>query len=232
MPVDEVREVLAAHLLAELAQAVGDEPVVLRQQIRAHLGNLPPGKIAVNAVEKGAVVVELGWEGIEQVRGLQHVLHRVVDVALQHDGRIGVQHVAPAGVAARGHVILQDLHGIGVLEVHARHLVEGDAVPQAHQAKPSFALGVHAAEQVRRGGLSAGQKNSVGRDFLVDVRLARAPRPQLAEIVVALGQRHHALDEVQALLLGERRGLVARRAQEQRLPLLAGEVAPLGDHRV
>ena len=35
----------------------------------------------------------------------------------------------------------------------------------------------------------------------LDVRLARAPRPQLAEVVVALGQRHHALDEVQPFIM-------------------------------
>ena len=47
-----VRKVLAAHLLAKLRQAVGDQAVMPGQQARAHLGNLPARQIVMDTVKE------------------------------------------------------------------------------------------------------------------------------------------------------------------------------------
>ena len=127
--------VALAHALAELAQAIGDEPVTLREQVAAHLGHLPAGKVAVDAVEEGRILVELGWERVEQVRRFEHVLHAVVDVSLEHHRRIAVEAFPATGVRAAGHVPFENLYGIHVLEMHTSDLVECHDVPVSNQAR-------------------------------------------------------------------------------------------------
>ncbi len=209
---------------------------MLGEKIAAHLRNLPPGQIAVDAIEVGRIVVELLGKRIEQMRHLQHVLHGVVYIAFQHNGGIGVDLVASAGVAARGHVVLHDLHGISILEAHARHLVEGDAIPQAHQTHAHSVSArtccAHVAEEVRRRRLAARKQNGIGRHFFVHMGFARTARPQFAQIVVTLDEGHHTFQEMQTLSLGQDSGLVAGRPQEQRLPLLGREGRPVGNHLV
>ena len=100
----------------------------------------------------------------------------------------------------------------------------------ADQPQPRRTARVHAPEQVGRGGLPAGKQDGVGRNLLVDVAFARAARPQFAQVVVALHQRHHALDEMHALALGQHAGLVARRAQQHVKPFVAREVLALLNH--
>ena len=102
----------------------------------------------------------------------------------------------------------------------------------AHQANTIGTRGVHAAKEVCRGGLAARKQNRVGRDLLVDMALARAARAQLAEVVVMLDQRNHALNKVQALALGELVRLVAGRAQQHVEPFVACEVLAALDHLV
>ena len=131
--VDMVRKVLAAHLLAKLRQAVGDQAVMPGQQARAHLGNLPARQVVMDAVEEGRIVVKLRRERIKQVRGLKDVLHGVVDVTLKDHGGIGVDLVAAARIAAARHIVLHDLHGIGILKAQAGDLVERHAVPVTYQ---------------------------------------------------------------------------------------------------
>ena len=152
--VDEMGVVALAHLLEELRQAVRDEAVALREQVRPHLGHLPARQVAVDAVEEGAVVVELGWEGVEQVGGLEDIGDGVVDVALEDHGGLGVVAVGSAAKGAVGHVALHDLDGVHVFEVHAGDLVEGDRVPVAHEAHGPVAR-VVAGEELGRGGLAA-----------------------------------------------------------------------------
>ena len=202
------------------------------QQARAHLGNLPARQVIVDTVKEGRIVVKLWRERIKQVRGLKNVLHGVVDVAFKDHGGIGVDLVAAARIAAARHVVLHDLHGIGVLKAHAGDLVERHAVPVAHQAHTVGAHGVHTAEQVGRGGLAARKQDGVGRDLFVDVTLTGAAGTQLAQIVVALDERHHALDKVQALFLGKLAGLIASRAQQHIEPLVARKVLALVDHGI
>ena len=230
--VDKMRVVATAHLLAKLRQTIGNKAVVPRKQARAHLGDLPSGQRVVDAVEERRVVVELRWERVKEVCGLEHVLHRIVDIALEHHRGIGVDLIAAARVAAACHVILHDLHGIGVAKAHAGDLVKRHAIPMAHQAHAVGTHGVHAAKEVCRGGLATREQNRVGRDLLVDMALARTARTQLAQVVVMLDQRNHALNKVQALALGELVRLVAGRAQQHVEPLVAREVLAALDHLV
>ena len=230
--VDMVRKVLAAHLFAKLRQAVGDQTVMTSQQARAHLRNLPARQVIVDTVKEGRIVVKLRRERIKQVRSLKDILHGVVDVALKDHGGIGVNLVAAARIAAARHVVLHDLHGVGVLKAHAGDLVKRHAVPVAHQAHAIGAHGVHAAEQVGRGGLAARKQDGVGRDLFVDMALAGAAGTQLAQVVVALDQRHHALDKVQALFLGKLAGFVASRTQQHVEPLVARKVLALVNHGI
>ena len=199
VPVDVVREVASAHGVEEFAQAVGDEAVALADEVRAHLGNLPAGQVAVDAIEERAVIVKLGRERVEQVRGLEYVGHGVVDIALEHHGSLGVERLGAASECAVGHVALHDLDGVLVAEVHASDLVEGDAVPVPHQADALSCTRRVVGEELCRGGLPAGEQVGVGRDLGVDVRLARSARPQFAQVVVELHKRHHAREEVHAL---------------------------------
>ena len=230
--VDMVRKVLAAHLLAKLRQAVGDQAIMPGQQARAHLGNLPARQVIVDTVEEGRIVVKLRRERIKQVCGLKDVLHGIVDVALKDHGGVGVNLVAAARVAAARHVVLHDLYGVSVLKAHAGDLVERHAIPMAHQAHAVGAHGVHTAEQVGRGGLPARKQDGVGRDLFVDMALTGTAGTQLAQVVVALDERHHTLDKVQALFLGKLAGLIASGAQQHVEPLVARKVLALFDHGI
>ena len=131
--------------------------------------------------------------------------------------------VTATGERTRGHVVLHDLDAILVLEGDARHFIEGHHVPQADQ--PDLTPG-HVVEQVRHRRLSAGDQDAVRADFLVDVALARAPRPKFGEVVVVLDQRDHAGQQVPLHPLAEVRRLHAGRTQQHVDPLLLGEGPP------
>ena len=217
--------------MAELRETIGDEAVAPGDEVRTHLGNFPTGQIAVDAVEERAVVVKLRRERLEEVRGFEDVLHAVVDVALEDHRRLGIEQLASAAEGAVGHIALHDLDGVGVLVVHARNLVEGDAVPVAHQADAARARHV-IGKQHRGGCLSAGEQVGIGRYLGIDMRFARAARPQFAEVVVELDERNHADEEVHALARGERAGFVTGGAQDERDPFIGGELTAPGDDLV
>ena len=163
--------------------------------------------------------MELRRERDQQVARLEHVLHRVVDVALVHHGGVGVELILATCERAGGHVVLEDLNGVHVLEVHARHLIKGDAVPVAHQAHTLHgaraAACVHATEQVCRGGLATGKQNRIRRDLLVHMTLARTARSKLAQVEVALRERDEAGDVMELLLGRERAGFIAAATQDE-----------------
>ena len=78
--VDGVGEVALAHLAHELGQIVGDQAVLVGEELRAHLRHLPAGDVGVEAIEEGGVDHALR-ERRQQVAGLHQRVHRLVDVA-------------------------------------------------------------------------------------------------------------------------------------------------------
>ena len=87
----------------------------------------------------------------QQVAGLHHGLHRLVDVAHKHHGSTGVDGLAPTAEGAGSHVVLHDLHAVVVFEADARHFVKSHHIPQADQAHLACA---HVVEQVGHRGLA------------------------------------------------------------------------------
>ena len=85
-------------------------------------------------------------------------------------------------------------------------------------------------EHPRHRGLPAADQVRVRTDLLKQVRLARAPRPELHHVVVALYKGHHPQQQSALLPLGELGGLDADRAEQEVLPLRSREgLAGLGE---
>ncbi len=123
----------------------------------------------------------------------------------------------------RLHVVLEDLDGRLVVELNARHLVEGDDVPQSDQAH--LAAG-HVVEEVGDGGAAPGHEDRVGRYLTVHEGLPRAARPQLDVVEVVFDHRDQATQE-QKLGAGAELGwLEPNGAEEQVPPFVGGELAP------
>ncbi len=117
----------------------------------------------------------------------------LVDITHEHHAGGRRDRIPAAGERPVGHVALHDLDAVRVLEIDAGYLVEGHHVPQPHQA--DLPAG-HIVEEVGHRGLAAGDHDAVRADFLVDVGLARPPRPQFADVVVVLHEGHEARQEV------------------------------------
>ena len=139
--------------------------------LRAELGDLPAGKIAVHPIQEGGIRPHFHGKRIKQTGGFQQHIHALIDVA-NKDHRCGSSlRFLTADKGAGSHVILHDLDAVLVLEADTGHLVKGNAVPKTHKTD-GFAA--HIVEQVGNGGLSAGNQNAVGRDLLIEVRFTRA----------------------------------------------------------
>ena len=158
----------------------------------------------------------------EQVAGLHQRFHCLAlrQVPDEDHRCTRVDGLTAPAERPRGHVVLHDLDAVLILEVDACHLVEGHHVPQAHQA---HLAGAHVVEQVGHRGLAAGHQDGVRADLLVDVALACAARPQLAQVVVVLHQRDHPRQQVPLHTFLEAGWLHARRAQQRVNPLFFGE---------
>ena len=59
-PVDGIAEVPLPHLSQELCQIVHDQAVLVREELRSHFGDFPPGHIRMHAVKKGGIDHGLG----------------------------------------------------------------------------------------------------------------------------------------------------------------------------
>ena len=185
------KHVLAPKLVHDLAEVVGDEAVVLRQRAGVNLGNLPAGQIAVEAVDEGLDLEEVG-QRLEQVVVLlvrQLALH--VEVADQDDGGEGQDLLlAPAELGVL-HVALHDRHeGLGIGEVGVGDLVEDHRVAAADLA--DLARGV-VDEQAGRGRLAARKNGRVVALVAVEVGLAGLPGASsiMLQLVSTSGTSRH-----------------------------------------
>ena len=138
----------------------------------------------MHTVEECAVDHRLR-EWLEQVRCLLQVVHALVDIANEYHGRIRLNRLLATGEGAGRHVVLHDLDAVLILEVDTRHLVECDAIPQAHETDLAAA---HIVEQVRHSGLSTRNQDRIRREFFIDMRLTGTARPELAGVYVVLNQ--------------------------------------------
>lgn len=92
--VDRVGEVALAHLAQVLGQIVDDQAVLVGEELRAHLRDLPARHIGMEPVEEGRVDHGLGKRG-EQMAGLHQGFDGLVDVAHEDHRGIGVDRSLP-----------------------------------------------------------------------------------------------------------------------------------------
>ena len=191
--VDDLGEVVLAQLAERLGEVVDDEPVVVGEELVPHLRDLPAREVEVQPIDEGHVVADDVGHRREEVAGLHHHVDRLVGVAEHRDA--GVARRPPPGRAGTAGLAV-GLHRRDDLLRHLLEvgdLVEADDVPDLHHPLLPAA---HVAEEVgdRR---RAGQQRRVRRDLLDDVALAGAARPELDEVVVALGERDEPDEEEQ-----------------------------------
>ena len=164
---------LLAKLPNKLCQIVGDEAIVVGEMLRAELRYLPTGNIAVHTVKERCVRSHFGREWVKEAGRFQQHIHALIDVA-DEDHRSGRGFFfLSTGKGAGCHIVLHDLDAVLVLEVDTGNLVERHAVPQADQA---HGFSAHVVKQVRNRSLTAGNKDAVRGDFLVDMGFAGASR--------------------------------------------------------
>ena len=155
---------------------------------RAELRYLPTGNITVHTVKERCVRSHFGREWVKEAGRFQQHIHALIDVA-DEDHRSGRGFFfLSTGKGAGCHIVLHDLDAVFVLEVDTGNLVERYAVPQADQA---HGFSAHVVEQVRNRSLTAGNKDAVRGDFLVDMGFTGASRTQLTEVEIVLDKRQH-----------------------------------------
>ena len=141
--------------------------------LRAELRYLPTGNITVHTVKERCVRSHFGREWVKEAGRFQQHIHALIDVA-DEDHRSGRSFFfLSTGKGAGCHIVLHDLDAVFVLEVDTGNLVERYAVPQSDQA---HGFSAHVVEQVRNRSLTAGNKDAVRGDFLVDMGFTGASR--------------------------------------------------------
>ena len=141
--------------------------------LRTELRYLPAGNIAVHTVKERRVRSHFGREWVKKAGRFQQHIHALIDIS-DEDHRSGRGFFfLSTGKGAGRHIVLHDLNAVLVLEVDTGNLVERHAIPQANQA---HGFSAHVVKQVRDGGLTAGNKDAVRGDFLVDMGFTSASR--------------------------------------------------------
>ncbi len=113
----------------------------------------------MHTVEERRVHAHFRRKRVKEAGCFQQHIHALIDVAdKDHRSGRGFFFFA-AGKGTGSHIVLHDLDAVFVLEVDAGNLVECYAVPQPHQAN---GFSAHVVEQVRNGGLTAGNKDVFG----------------------------------------------------------------------
>jgi hypothetical protein len=123
------------------------------------------------------------------VAGALLLLDIDIEVADHGDAALGADALLAAAELAGGHVALEDVDAVLLIERHAGHLVEADHVVLADQAALAIAV---VDEHLGDGGLAARDQVGVGGDLLEKMALAGAAGAQLHQVEVALHKRCHA----------------------------------------
>ena len=141
--------------------------------LRTELRYLPAGNIAVHTVEERRVRSHFGRERVKKAGRFQQHIHALIDIADENHRSGRGFFFFSTGEGTGRHIVLHDLDAVLVLKVDTSNLVKRHAVPQADQA---HSFSAHVVEQVRNGGLTAGNEDAVRGDFFVDMGFAGASR--------------------------------------------------------
>ena len=154
---DAVLHCRQAAAIAQAAPAFAEEvthqtEVAAEVFVGVELGEIPARRVGVDAVLEGRVVAHLTRQGAEQVADALLLLHIDVEVAHHHDPALSADALLAAAEFARGHVALEDVDAVLLIEGDAGHLVKTDHVVLADQAALAVAV---VDEHLGDGGLTA-----------------------------------------------------------------------------
>ena len=180
----------------------------------------------MDAVHERRIVLHLLRKRREEMSFSELILHVDVEVPDHHDAAGRLDRLAAATELSRLHIALEDVHPLLRVELHAGHLVEADDVVLCDEAALP-ASEVH--EHVRDAGLTSGHEVCVRGDLLEEVGLPGTSWPELDSVVVADDEGQHAEKQDVLLALGEGCGFEADAAQQERSPLLQGELRTTAD---
>jgi hypothetical protein len=80
---DRISKVALAHFTVKFREVIHDQPVLVGEEFRSHLGNLPARDISMKAIKESRIDHDIG-KGRQEVTGLHHGIHRLVDVTDKH----------------------------------------------------------------------------------------------------------------------------------------------------
>ena len=214
-----------AAAIAQAAPAFAEEvthqtEVAAEVFVGVELGEIPARRVGVDAVLEGSVVAHLTRQGAEQVADALLLLHIDIEVAHHHDSALSADALLAAAEFARGHIALEDVDAVLLIERHASHLVEADHVELADQAALAVAV---VDEHLGDGGLAARDQVRVRRNLLEQMALTCAAWAQLHQVEVALHKGSHAQQHHHLGPLIEGGWLNADRADQEVAPLICGE---------
>ncbi len=174
----------------------------------------------MDTIQESGVCAHFRRERIKQTTRFQQHIHALIDIAYKYHRSGGSFLFFSTGKGTRCHIVLHDLDAIFILELDARHLVKSNTVPQTDQAD---GLSAHVVEKIGNSGLTAGNQNTVWRDFLVQMALTSGAWAKFAKVIIVLHQRDHTKDQ-QPLLTGiQRIRLHANGSEEHIHPFFLSE---------
>ena len=94
-------------------------------------------------------------------------------------------HFLSSAEASICHIILHDLNGIGIFNLHVGYFVKSHIVPKSHCTN-LFTLII--VQQCRSTGLPTGQQGGIGRELRVKVRLTGTSTSQFYAVIIVLYQ--------------------------------------------
>src|ERR1700734_802057 len=88
-----------------------------------------------------------------------------------------------------GHVVFHDLDCVGIVNLHATHLIEGYNVPMTDKAHLSSRIVI---KQVRAARFTTGDQNAIRGHFAKGIRLSCASRAKFDEVEILFDKRDKA----------------------------------------
>src|SRR6266566_8552081 len=139
-------------------EVIGDKSVARAQEGLGGLWNLPAGQVKMKTVHDRQI--EFLRERLEEIRGsiLDERFHTLVQISHKYQRGISEHLRDAAAEPAVRHVILHDLDGIGVLNLHSPNFIESNDIPVTNQPDLTARIIV---EEVSTTGFSAGDQDAI-----------------------------------------------------------------------